>query len=226
MAPHTPTMLAMYDPSLFIVWRTMLQDLGHDVREFVRQELEQGTLRAAGWTESSLLHLFQTDLTTDQYDGPRVFGFPICERCGHNGTGLGPRLKVDLGWWRHLRAIRKQYANTPSTNSIQEPQSLNVFVDSDRKNKWGDMPVNCWPTSTQALGDGGFKHLPYRIVCSTNCMDGVCVAWMYENDLDIEPSFPPYPQEPNAAGELDDGKNSGGKEDEYPEVKVPGSFVD
>lgn len=202
----------------------MLHDIGCDVREFLQQESKWGTLGAAGWTESSLTHLFATDLTDDIYNGPRQFGFPSCERCGQNGT-TWRFLTVDLRWRRRLREIRQDYA-IRSLIGTQDSQSLHIVIEIDRKDTSDESSEDPWLIPAQDLANKSDKHLPYRIVCSAECMDGVCVAWLYENDLKTEPSFPLFPQEPATAEELDGDKMSGVKADEYPEVKVPGAFVD
>jgi hypothetical protein len=39
------------------------------------------------------------------------------------------------------------------------------------------------------------KPLPYNRVCSKECTDGICVAWVFENDFLNEPILPLFPLE-------------------------------
>jgi hypothetical protein len=95
-------------------------------------------------------------------------------------------LKVDLVWRRYLRNIRMkhltparkgdlEYSTTASTSSTNAGIQQTQGKSSSSSNDWGCV---------------GGRELPYRIVCSKECTDGVCVAWVYEDDTDSEPDLP------------------------------------
>jgi hypothetical protein len=71
-------------------------------------------------------------------------------------------------------------------------------------------------------------ELPYRIVCSTECTDGVCAAWVYEDNTDVEPNLPRY-----LSGVLSDFDNEKeqaiiemAEEEPCPTKGMPGAFKD
>jgi hypothetical protein len=203
----TPTMLTMYDPHLFLAWRTMLRDLKRDIQAFVYDELQYGMLRATGWNEHSLAYLFQADLTSHLFEAPRTytFGFPLCQRCGHNGTTLGSHLKVDLGWRRYLRAVRRHYSGSITKDNKPVQSNLIVSDESSRDN-------------SVRLSESRPISLPYHIVCSTACIDGVCVAWLYENDSHIEPDLPQYPYVEPVQSHIE--------KDMCFNMRIPGAFLE
>ncbi|KAE9371001.1 hypothetical protein N431DRAFT_18376 [Stipitochalara longipes BDJ] len=187
--PETPTMLAMYDRMTFLAWRNMLHDLGHETMAFVEQELNEVSVRDCGWTTSSLCELFDTKALPGPYYGPTYFNFPNCERCGQYGqTQFSGKLEVDLVWRRYLRDVRMKHLRTAPTNStenstpIGSPASENIQLAQETNSSSGNDE-----NSTSR------RELPYRIVCSTECKDGLCVAWVYDNNTDAEPDLPPYP---------------------------------
>jgi hypothetical protein len=85
----TPTLLALYQPAMFLAWRNILYDVGLGVEEFVRDEMEQPMVKEEGWTEQSLMALFNYEFLPP-VSVPRL-GFPACERCGEDD-----RRTVDL----------------------------------------------------------------------------------------------------------------------------------
>jgi hypothetical protein len=95
----TPTLLALYQPAMFLAWRNILHDVGLGVEEFVRDEMEQPMVKEEGWTEQSLIALFKYEFLPP-VSVPRS-GFPACERCGEDD-----RRTVDLGWRRRIRDFR------------------------------------------------------------------------------------------------------------------------
>jgi hypothetical protein len=217
---ETPTALAMYDMRTFLAWRNMLHDLGHETMAFVERELSEGSLRENGWTNSSLCEIFDTNALPDPYYGPAILGFLGCERCGDSGTTCFGKLKVDLVWRRYLRDIRMkhlararknnpEYSTTPGSNpnnaGIQQTQGTSSSSSSDR------------------VCVGG-RELPYRIVCSTKCTDGVCVAWIYEDDTDSEPDLPLCPSE--SLSIVGDEEVVVIEEEPCPTSSMPGAFKD
>jgi hypothetical protein len=228
----TPTMLAMYDMGLFLAWSRLLRQVGHDIRTFVSRELEEGLLKEQGWDESSLTFLFEENFVPDPHHAPTALMFPSCKRCGDEGSGIFVRLKVDLKWRRRLRDIwrlhssRSSLAGLPSFNIALAPAGDQTLKGSDASG--GSQDVERQATSTDSPeGDPGIsKPLPYRIVCSRECQDEVCVAWVYENDSTDEPNFPPYPLQP----EVESGKASLAiqevGQEQCPTKKIPGAFID
>jgi hypothetical protein len=238
---ETPTMLAMYDMTTFLLWRQVLRDLGHDTQEFVRRELEDGELKQAGWTQHSLSYLFDAQILPDPHTAPVVFGFPFCQRCGRNGTKLTTKLMVDLKWRRQLRDIRLRVSNKLSdtldlstsgasvVDNAENPESRHRGSSSTKfinKNHRGT-------SSTTLIGEGSsaatlLASLPYRIVCSDACKDGICVALLYENDSTDEPDFPLYPNEYSLESGETGNLNATGlvEEDRCPTHGMPGAFKD
>jgi hypothetical protein len=220
---ETPTMVAMYDMNIFLAWREMLHDLGHETTTFVEQELKEGALKDRGWTSTSLCELFETQILPDPYYGPTIFGFLNCERCGHSGTMCFRRLKVDLVWRRYLRDMRNKHLimatevdsndpDLPSTNPVSKSSQL----DQEES-----------PSSRQDASSINRRELPYRIVCSDECQDGICVAWVYEDETDIEPDLPPYCSgSPAKDDDAEEVTSVAVRVETCPTDSMPGAFKD
>lgn len=223
---ETPTMLAMHDMKTFLAWREILQDLGHEITAFIDHELREGSLADNGWTASSLSEIFTTKQLPDPYYGPSIFNFPNCERCGDQRTDFTNKLKVDLVWRRFLRDVRLKHSKEIS---IDGEASQTASDNSILRNVTHVAPEAISTSSTNQ--DWNFtvsKELPYRIVCADHCQDDVCVAWVYENETDIEPDLPPYPYK---KPEVKEETNHGGptvmvEEDSCPTERMPGAFKD
>jgi hypothetical protein len=216
---------------LFLAWSRLLREVGHDIRTFVSRELEEGLLKEQGWDESSLTFLFEENFVPDPHHAPTALMFPSCERCGDEGSGIFVRLKVDLKWRRRLRDIRRLHSSRssltglPPFNIALAPAGDQTFKGSDASG--GSQDVETQATSTDSPGgDPGIsKPLPYRIVCSRECRDEVCVAWVYENDSTDEPNFPPYPLQPEVGSGKALAIQEAGQE-QCPTKKIPGAFID
>jgi hypothetical protein len=197
---QTPTMLAMYDMNMFQLWRQILCELGHDIERFIRDELEEGFLRQEGWTESSMRFLFHVDIPSYSHPAPFELRFPSCQRCGRNNVVLGAKLMVDLEWRRRLRDIRLRFSDRLPMSST------------------GDQPDNPVPDVS----------LPYKTVCSHGCQDGICVAFIYDDDSVNEPKFPLY-HDPDPM-EWGAGSEANGRgvdlQETCPTNKMPGAFKD
>jgi hypothetical protein len=230
---ETPTMLAMYDMKTFIAWRELLHDLGHETSAFVEQELKEGALRDDVWTRSSLSELFDTEGLPDPIYGPMFFGFPNCERCGHNGSIDFGKLKVDLIWRRHLWDIRVklsdkmvQTGNASTASPIENTPPMEDPPTPGTKDSQEDAPPS-ETRNTIVEQEANFKarrSLPYRIVCSDACRDGVCVAWVYEDNSNDEPDLPLYPFESPSKSE--DNSENGVAEESCLTDCMPGAFRD
>jgi hypothetical protein len=195
-------MLAMYDMKTFLAWRVLLHDLGQEALPFIEQELKEGALRDEGWNTSSLSELFETENPPDPYYGPMLFGFPNCERCGCNGTVDFGKLKVDLVWRRYLRDIRRRHSSRNSESGAKNANSQQDLAFNDR------------------------VQLPYRIVCSDACQDGVCVAWVYEDDSNDEPVLQPFPSDspPGSENINEETTTEVIAEECCPTASMPGAF--
>lgn len=198
---ETVTAQAMRDMGVFRMWRTMLSDLGIDMEDFIRKELEvEGEgLASQGWNEKTLRRLLRGDAESglEEWKGRRFLGYPLCERCGEHAVTSGMRLQVDLLWRWRLRCLRRE--------SFGEGKAREIVAEKVA------------------------NSLPYRIVCSFACSDGVCVAWAFEDDGEggDEPVLPPFPME----AEVDDAGavEESGEEEEVegcPTKSMPGAFVD
>ena len=176
------------------------------------------------------------------------FGFPTCERCGDQGTTLGARLKVDLEWRRRLREVKSgktpvSALSTPSnieatdgevvaasTSILNGDSNIMIGLDFGLSNTKAPAIINVQEVEedeTQEL------RLPYRIVCSKACTDGVCVAWVFEGDNvdDSKVVFPPYPLPPShRTSDSDLGRVVGILEEveheNLPTKAMPGAFID
>jgi hypothetical protein len=86
--------------------------------------------------------------------------------------------------------------------------------------------------SSSSKQDGisiGARELPYRIVCSVACLDDVCVAWVYEDETDIEPDLPPYPYKSLVAIKDTEAEETAVvvvEEESCPTERMPGAFKD
>jgi hypothetical protein len=223
---ETPTMLAMHDMKTFLAWRDMLQDLGHEIMAFIDQELREGSLADDGWIASSLSEIFTTKQLPDPCYGPSIFGFPNCERCGHQGPQISDRLKVDLVWRRFLRDIRLKHSKENSGagkafRTTSDNSSVRNATHVAREESSASSTNQDWKSTVT-------RELPYRIVCPAGCRDDVCVAWVYENEIDIEPDLPPYPyKKPDVEEDMDhEGPIVIVKEDSCPTQRMPGAFKD
>lgn len=219
---ETPTMLAMYDMKTFLAWRNVLHDLGHETIAFVEQELTDGPLKVSGWTKSSLCELFDTEILPDSHHGPTILGFPNCERCGHNGTTDFAKLKVDLLWRRYLRDIRMKHSSKTSKRGCEHPTSPSTsLVGKDTRLTQGERSI-----IIQGGRTIGKTELPYRIVCSDECLDGVCIAWVYEDEAETEPDLPPYSSVLPKDGLAEEGTVVVTEEESCPTNNMPGAFKD
>ena len=118
-----------------------------------------------------------------------AWSFPDCERCGKGLCAIAHIPPVDLAWRRMLRSLRLG-------------QSIDYYLHDDNS-----------PASS------GVRKLPYRIVCSRACDDGICVSQGYENDLSDEPLLPPFREKGSIIEEIKP------KDLDCPTRKMPGAFV-
>ena len=63
------------------------------------------------------------------------------------------------------------------------------------------------------------KHLPYNRVCSKERTDGICVAWVFENDTLNELVLPRFPLETDIHVVEEN-------EEIFPTRRMPGAFGD
>ena len=96
---------------------------------------------------------------------------------------------VDLAWRRMLRSLRLG-------------NSIDYYLHDENS-----------PASS------GVRKLPYRIVCSHACDDGICVSQGYENDLSDEPLLPPFRERGSIIEEIKP------EDIDCPTRKMPGAFV-
>ncbi|KAF4626560.1 hypothetical protein G7Y89_g11597 [Cudoniella acicularis] len=202
----TATSLAMRQPSLFFPWRDILVDLGRDIEEFVRKELEpvDSPLRAEGWNHETLCSLFRCQFFPQSPGGLLTTGFFSCERCGAGEPG---QLMVSLPWRRHLRTLRTKASHeiccgeSPANEVKRLPLAIvdaNVLKDpvySVEDSELVDNDAKIYREEKSLLDRinlvGEAEPWPYRIVCHYPCRDGVSIANVYENLSSDEPVLPP-----------------------------------
>lgn len=89
----TMTTIAMQRSSAFEKWRRILRNMGYDMRDFVRREIGAGPAAVLGWTEESLLGLFEC-------------AFPALEvgkeRCVQCGRVVYHTFDKEEVWWEGL----------------------------------------------------------------------------------------------------------------------------
>ncbi|KAF7921602.1 uncharacterized protein EAE98_008449 [Botrytis deweyae] len=176
---ETPTMLAMYSRRGFLVWRTILRDLEFDISDFVTRELAAMKSQYDGWTQDTLMELFEKELPVSplpEPDSQNLPGIHDCDRCQRPVTIGNIHQKVDLEWRRTLRSIRTGKKNAQ-------------IVDHD-SSLAGEIGATIIDRTDKNTTETSFDSLPYRLVCPYDCEDGVCVAWEYEGCE--PPNFPPY----------------------------------
>ena len=78
----TPTTIAMRRSQRFIVFRSVLADLGVDLQEFIRNEVD---LVGDGWTQTTMAALF-----ADNYRDPALGDIP-CVQCKLMGSWIPPK---------------------------------------------------------------------------------------------------------------------------------------
>ena len=81
--PESPTSLAMYSVWTFRHWYSTILDLGVQIEDLVRQEIEKGPLSSSGWKESTLLLLFDGSMQglLDLFSPEPAF-VKSCNDCG------------------------------------------------------------------------------------------------------------------------------------------------
>jgi hypothetical protein len=104
---ETPTSLAMYNSCSFLNWRLALRESSIDLDTFVKKELHQGPLKKAGWTEDSLMSLFQLNIHP-QFEPP---DYPTCKLCNKR---LWINIIVEIPWRRWL-------------DNFKEVLNINIF---------------------------------------------------------------------------------------------------
>lgn len=77
-----PTSLSMRRSEFFFEWRRIIEDLGLDLVEFVKEEMKQYPLLNRGWDETSLLALFRLE-----YETVEMYRF-YCRECNREAYRL------------------------------------------------------------------------------------------------------------------------------------------
>lgn len=102
-------------------------------------------------------------------------------------------LKVDLAWRRRLRGIRKgttlglilvQHQPTAASSGLEESAAAKVLMIGSAQSTGTSDHDDC---------DPGAGKLPDSIVCSDECIDGISVAWLFEEKVEEEPFDTPSP---------------------------------
>lgn len=224
--PGTLMSLAIYQPRLFFAWVGVLRDVGMDLRVFVREELEAegSVLRSEGWAVDSLMEVI--DLSAEEGEFKSASEFLRCERCGRaEGSSW---LKVDLAWRRRLGEVRKrQRAETRAARypTITDPSNGTEAIPISA------MAAMTTPQISTAFHDNlGLERLPYRIVCSDECQDGMCVAWVFEDRSTAE-RLSPLVNHPDKSAEVSipgqiNAEISRFADTRCPTTRMPGAFVD
>jgi len=183
---NTPTSLAMYQPEMFVTWKSILLTLGHDLGDFIKDEIGQtSVLTSQGWTEHTLGVLFSYPFNMSVLDRGAAYYY-YCRRCRRNESRW---LHVDLEWRRMLRAIR--LGQTPATfESEIFPSNVGITaLDFERDG----LSVHSCSPDLEYVSNTKDPPVQYRYVCSDHCWgDRICVSDAYENDSVDEPYLPPY----------------------------------
>lgn len=136
---NTPTSIAMRYSFSFFLFRKLLRDLNIDFTNFVEDELKQWPLVQAGWTQKTLLCLFEIDYT------PLEMPIMKCRICHCDGVG------IETSWLSMLESLKSMPDKTCNTTEIIEARDREIIRSHD-------MEVNvCYfcelrePKSTQEL---------------------------------------------------------------------------
>lgn len=155
--PNTPTSLAMYQPSLFFAWRDLVARV-QNVEGFAEAELFQTSspLANQGWTLEKLITLFRIDQPPFLDCKSQVTGVKLhCERCGR--WERYNEMMVDLEWRYMLKSLRLGFhLPAKDTGAAEIPVAQNKHT--------------------------GQVAEQYRFVCARECLDGLCVAWIHDDD--------------------------------------------
>jgi hypothetical protein len=146
---------------------------------------------------------------------------------------------VDLAWRRRLRDIRRKFSSArPATMTEEKDNSvaivseaIGIEIELHQEGENGNfssvvsVEVDRGPVGGFSMGEEEVA-LPYRIVCSRVCEDGVCAAWVFEDgaaNRGANIKFPAYPQE-----EKDKKKDFANirEVEDCPTKSMPGAFVE
>ncbi|MCJ1389205.1 hypothetical protein MMC18_002060 [Xylographa bjoerkii] len=116
----TPTTIAMRRSRRFIFFRSVLADLGIDLQEFVRDQVD---LVSDGWSQDTLATLF-----ADDYCGPALEHIP-CVQCKLTGEWIPP--KNEPLWEQRIERIKAgQDPRGPfSETELRVQREWKVYVD-------------------------------------------------------------------------------------------------
>jgi hypothetical protein len=106
---------------------------------------------------------------------------------------------VDLAWRRRLCAFKNFLRGSEVIETPGKITSISISFGKEgargpeegREFQTTDGTLDARMTKLEALT----KPLPYNRVCSKECTDGICVAWVFENDFLNEPILPLFPLE-------------------------------
>ncbi len=121
------TWIAMLSSEMFYYWRHSLLNSGVCIEHFVKQECENNWIVEEGWTEVSLLRLFQLEFAPTHGSGGD------CDRC-HLWCVYKPGLlEVEVGWCVELERIKRNYVGLASSDGILTT-SLELRDDEQAEN--------------------------------------------------------------------------------------------
>ncbi len=106
------TWIAMLSSDCFSYWRHSLLNSEVCIEHFVKQECENNWIVEEGWTEDSLLRLFQSEFA------PTQRGEGHCDRCLLRWRDESPSFKVEIGWCVELERIKRNYVGLASSDEI------------------------------------------------------------------------------------------------------------
>lgn len=186
--------IVLYQPGMFYPWVRVLQNLGCDLRAFVREELERegSVVGGDGWDVEGLLKLCESGSQSEAWEGyvqeGEEKGWFFCERCGR--SEMNSWTKVDLRWRRWIREFRRGGARTENRVTVGISKSFNDNAGADGGQT---SVVEIGVVDVSISEEVGGSILPWRMVCSDRCADGVCVAWVFEDGMDEKVVWPEYP---------------------------------
>ncbi|KAH7409738.1 hypothetical protein BKA64DRAFT_705491 [Cadophora sp. MPI-SDFR-AT-0126] len=212
----TATSFAMGNSKIYFAWRDILLEIGHDLKEFVHQELENTSspLSAQGWTQSTLLALFRSN---DQLSSEPEAD-PICGRCGCEYERT--EMLVDLIWNRYLQGVRDGRLRPVST--IAEVQHITVDLHDEKTSTISRSPIPAGRHDSMDLVRDA-ESLPYRMVCRVVCWDRINVSEAFGGSSGQDVILPPYPLKEAPLHGKDSPRQD---ENACPTKTMPGAFGD
>ncbi len=172
---ETPLSLAMRSSAASHLWWKALKDSGVNLREYIARASEEPQLKEKGWTELSLLALFEY---CDSYCFRSTSAHGRCDCCGW----IPLDYKVEMRWQRRLEQIKSHGQNADQhglVEAVSEDVSDGEYdedlrqyeVDEENENKDGTWPR---PFAFRNYEGGTVESVCWDCWTNEKCRNGHC----------------------------------------------------